>query len=75
MSASFVSIPVRTSFFQEDQLAAFNQNFRTYTPPGVKMSPFADVGRPLNLDEQRAFYTSKGRPPAAPIGCAVDAWA
>ena len=74
MSASFVSIPVRTSFFQDDQLAAFNQNFRTYAPPGVNTSPFANVARPLNLDEQRAFYTSKGRPAAA-IGGAVDTWA
>ncbi len=74
MSASFVSIPVRTSFFQDDQLAAFNQNFRPYAPPGVKTSPFADVAPPSSLEEQRAFYTAKGRPAAA-IGGAVDAWA
>jgi len=75
MSASFVSVPVRTHFFQQDQFASFNRDFKVYTPPAVRMSPFAHVPRPLNVDEAVAFYHSKGGLLPPPSGRKVDTWA
>jgi hypothetical protein len=75
MSASFVSVPVRTTFFQQDQLASFNREFKVYAPPAVRTSAFEHVPRPLNVDAAVAFYHSRGGLLPPPPGKIIDFWA
>jgi hypothetical protein len=73
MAASLSSIPLRTCPFQEDQLRAFQRDYRHREPPALRTCPFAAPALPVYQARVSSEFESR-RWPNTP-GTHVDLWA